>query len=429
MTRNLRHDLKRVAAGVCALMLVSGTVPVKPIAEVINTAIVASAEGNTDFDFTFNEVTEDITADDVYSLQVASTEKVRSWICKNAAAISQANPEYDNDYYFAYIDTVDGNNVICIFNIPASDMQDSDSLEEDLIYGSDIEPGIMSLDEENVNAIVGDANNSRGTFKVYLCAPSAATPATVGTWTSGGCTLTLFDTGTLTVSKSADGDGVMADYYDYDTRDWKNELKKITNIVVEEGVTSIGIYAFYKCTNLTSVTLPEGLTTIDSYAFSNCISLTNVDLPEGLTTIGASAFNNCPNLTSVTLPEGLTTIGNPAFERCENLTSITIPSTVTSIRSNAFLKCTSVTHVYCYPNAADLTWGNSSKDFMSGKATQCHVKASQLAAYQTKFSDANVTFVGDLPETIVGTWTSGGCTVKWDVTFTIAFICFLLCFD
>ena len=46
MTRNLRHDLKRVVAGVCALMLVSGTVPVQPIADVINeyTAITAYAD-------------------------------------------------------------------------------------------------------------------------------------------------------------------------------------------------------------------------------------------------------------------------------------------------------------------------------------------------------------------------------------------------
>jgi len=55
--------------------------------------------------------------------------------------------------------------------------------------------------------------------------------------------------------------------------------------------------------------------------------------------------------------------------------------------------------VYCYPNAANLTWDEDGKDdFKADGSTVCHVHADQLSAYQSKFTGTvNVTFVGDLP--------------------------------
>jgi len=56
--------------------------------------------------------------------------------------------------------------------------------------------------------------------------------------------------------------------------------------------------------------------------------------------------------------------------------------------------------VYCYPNAANLTWDEDGKDdFKADGSTVCHVHADQLSAYQSKFTgEVNVTFVGDLPD-------------------------------
>ena len=119
----------------------------------------------------------------------------------------------------------------------------------------------------------------------------------------------------------------------------------LTSITIPEGVTSIGERAFYRCINLTSITIPESVTSIGESAFYNCRSLTNLTIPEGVTSIGSLAFYNCSSLTSITIPEGVTSIGNWAFKDCSSLTSITIPNSVIRIGDHAFEGCESLTNL------------------------------------------------------------------------------------
>ena len=81
-------------------------------------------------------------------------------------------------------------------------------------------------------------------------------------------------------------------------------------------VTSIGICAFYYCTDLTSVTIPNSVKKIEGSAFQSCSSLTSITIPNSVTNIGIHAFGSCTSLTSVTIPNSVTSIGVAVFWNC-----------------------------------------------------------------------------------------------------------------
>ena len=111
------------------------------------------------------------------------------------------------------------------------------------------------------------------------------------------------------------------------------------DVVIPEGVKSIGDSAFEYCKSLTSIVIPESVTSIGDSAFWRCSSLTSVVIPEGVKSIGASAFWGCSSLTSVVIPEGVKSIGASAFYDCSSLTSVVIPKGVKSIGAWAFYGC------------------------------------------------------------------------------------------
>ena len=119
----------------------------------------------------------------------------------------------------------------------------------------------------------------------------------------------------------------------------------LTSVTIGNSVTSIGNGAFAGCSGLTSITIPNSVTSIEYGAFSGCSGLTSVTIPNSVTSIGNYAFSSCSGLTSVTIPNSVTSIGSGAFYNCKNLTSVTIPNSVTSIGSEAFYKCTGLTSV------------------------------------------------------------------------------------
>ena len=184
---------------------------------------------------------------------------------------------------------------------------------------------------------------------------AAETNSDVGeSGTTGDCTWTLDDDGTLTVS----GSGIMGNYF-YRETPWGD---RVTSVVIEDGVTSVGSYAFYDCEKLTSVTIPDSVTNIGNNAFEYCTELTSVTIPDSVTSIEYQAFSVCTGLNSVTIPDGVTSIGEGAFSGCSELTSVTIPESVTSIGYEAFTGCWELTGVYIRDLAAwcSISFGDSS---------------------------------------------------------------------
>ena len=99
----------------------------------------------------------------------------------------------------------------------------------------------------------------------------------------------LTDNGVLTIS----GKGEMYDYsyYNGERAPWDSE--KVKQIIIGDGVTTIGRCAFIYCSTPTSVTIPNSVTTIGIGAFYFCSALTSVTIPNSVKKIGGSAFEGC----------------------------------------------------------------------------------------------------------------------------------------
>jgi hypothetical protein len=101
--------------------------------------------------------------------------------------------------------------------------------------------------------------------------------------------------------------------------------KTIASIDIPNGVTKIGGYMFYNCTNLASVTIPDTVTVVDHNSFRGCSSLISVTIPDSVFNIGSAAFYGCSSLTTINIPSSVTTIGSTSiFQNCTNLENVTL---------------------------------------------------------------------------------------------------------
>jgi len=259
---------------------------------------------------------------------------------------------------------------------------------------------------------------------------------------SGSCgdnlTYALDSNGKLSIS----GQGDMYDY-DYDKQPWKDYFAQITSLSIANGVTGIGEYAFYNCTNVTTVSIPGSITSIRGGAFGNCTGLTkaefasiehlcsiqfsggtssnplyyakhlyingsevtslvipstvktitgtnfvrcqyitSITIPSSVTSIGIYAFKGCSAITSLVIPNSVTTLGSNMFEDCTNLTSITLPAGISSISGYMFSQCTNLKTITCLATSVPTANGVTFNMIDQSDIT-LYVPASALNAYQS----------------------------------------------
>ena len=193
--------------------------------------------------------------------------------------------------------------------------------------------------------------------------------------------------------------------------------QSLKNLVLKDGITAIGSFAFYGCTSLESVTIPSSIKTWEPFSFAKCENLKNIILTDELTNIGAyafsetavdcifipmsikfsnntstdfvireinednesngkianqyvnGAFNNCEKLSSVIFEDGIEDISFASFHNCPLLKKITIPSSVTKMKY-AFAGCTSLEEAYI-ENGVQLPAINGRNDNFDGSFSGC----------------------------------------------------------
>ncbi len=112
----------------------------------------------------------------------------------------------------------------------------------------------------------------------------------------------------------------------------------VRTVVIEEGITEIGKNIFSGLYKAAYFSFPSTLHTIGTGAFTDT-NISRVILPEGLSSIGNYAFQNCENIVSIEIPHTVKKIGAGAFLNCGALEKVEIPSSVQSIGAGAFAKC------------------------------------------------------------------------------------------
>ena len=187
-------------------------------------------------------------------------------------------------------------------------------------------------------------------------APETATPFNAADWdyvinTDNTVSITAYTGSNSVVAVPAEVEGLPVTAIEAFAFQLNND---IVNVVIPEGVTSIGECAFFGCMNLETVVIREGVTSIPDQLFLECGKLRSVELPEGVASIGNSAFAFCSSLENVNIPSSVTSIGECAFERCRSLTEIILPAGLESVSRRAFVDCSKATSVTVPGSVTDI---------------------------------------------------------------------------
>lgn len=129
--------------------------------------------------------------------------------------------------------------------------------------------------------------------------------------------------------------------YDYEftfvpSSDYTPYSGDVDKVIIEDGVTTIGEYAFCSFHNLASVSIPNSVNRIGKSAFYNNTSLERVVIPKGVSAIEEKTFSECTNLKEIDIPDSVTSIGEESFGFCKSLKNVSIPSSVNMIGPHAF---------------------------------------------------------------------------------------------
>ena len=222
---------------------------------------------------------------------------------------------------------------------------------------------------------------------------------------SGKVTATVQKTSGWYYKLTISGSGAMKNWSSHEDVPWYIYRFDIIEVVIEEGVTNIGSFAFKECYistliipnsvrsigaegvsycyELSTLTVGSGASEIHNTAFSGNIGLTslgvsssnskyysqgnciierstktliagcgNSDIPFDVKRIGPDAFSNQNRMTDISIPNGVEEIGVHAFRYCWALQSVSIPDSVTEIGDGAFSGCRELRSV---------SFGNNSK--------------------------------------------------------------------
>lgn len=147
------------------------------------------------------------------------------------------------------------------------------------------------------------------------------------------------------------GHGDMANYKSTEQPPWVQYKNQIEQVIIDDGIVSLGNYAFYNYTALKTVVIPRGLKKIGARVFYGCTNLSSLSttnsyqdkiiIPGTVQSVGTYAFCGCENITKLEIQEGVVSIGAAAFQDCVELDidNISLPQySIKSISNSTFTR-------------------------------------------------------------------------------------------
>ncbi len=255
------------------------------------------------------------------------------------------------------------------------------------------------------NVVIGNDVKSIGSKAFYACGDmkELIIPATAFIYNSTDTFRYCSNIKKITLTK---GTGTMQNYgtststsstvTNYQYTPWYKSAYTIEDIVIENGVTNIGDYAFYKCTGLTSITIPKSVASIGAQSFYKCTGLTSINIPQGVNRIGIQAFWECTELTTVSIPDSITNIETCAFDGCTNISDAYYTGTpeqwaeVSIGSDNKYLTKAVNAHSWDKPTWSWDGYESASADFGTCKSGGAH-QAVKQATITSEYSPATCT--------------------------------------
>lgn len=162
---------------------------------------------------------------------------------------------------------------------------------------------------------------------------------------------------------------------------------------IPDTVATIGNGSFKGCSAMIECQVPYGCISIGDSAFTDCTSLAYADLPNTVTSIGQRIFRDCLNLRYVSISSGITSIPSLCFYNCDGLSDIELPSSIESIGDYAFQNCSGLYSLTCYattpPTLGVNVFQNVNSNFkiyVPSGSLLAYINATGWSNYSTKIN-------------------------------------------
>ena len=138
---------------------------------------------------------------------------------------------------------------------------------------------------------------------------------------------------------------------------------EIHDLVIPDGVKTIGNWQFYQFSGLTSVKIPSSVTSVGRECFALCSSLKTVEIgdntsQEAATVLGQRAFYHSDNIDSIFLGNNVAELGKEAFGYIKRVRNVVIPNSVKTMGTHVFCSCENLESVQLSENLKRIEWAS-----------------------------------------------------------------------